>query len=1120
MRDQQVTVADVFVDLPFGQASFGSETVVQDDEQTTAELLTNGASQDHVVAHLITRFDAIATSGSVESKSLDRLRRVVLIGGPGQGKSSQEIELQNDLRFLNNRGAELGLSMPRARRWPIRIILSDLADSLARSESLSLLDYIAQSVSQKSTTPVTPLEMRRWLGTYPWLVLIDGLDEVPKTSNRQEVLKAINEFSLEVAAMQADVAVVATTRPQGYGEEFNPSVYTHLELSALPLDKALEYAKGFIAIRAGSETIGARRILERLVRASKDPTTARLFGSPLQISILTILIEKLGQVPRDRWRLFSQYYRVIQQRELEKGGELAELLQIYETDVDFIHREIGDLLQRRSAEAGANSAAISKAEFIEIISKRLHDQGHSPETVAALSAEFSRLVTDRLVFLAMINADRVGFEIRSLQEFMAGEFVTNLPEAEIVEAIQERARDPFWRNVILFSIGCIFAEKEHLKADVANLCASLDLEDRVSAVLKPGAVLALDILLDGSCHSQPRYAKPLAERAASLLEGPPNPRIKDFAKLAEGEVGGVLSARVRSKSAAPPNVWLNRALALTAFVANGSAPQVELTLLFVEAPSAAIRTLIRLAADSEDIRLDIAASERMNECSPIEFVTGGRDRYAMSGLTIDHPSVDHESAPSPFLDALRGIYGAMHFNNEIEFSAFSSDRNYLRLSLTPLAYNRSDWTTLSQVPFREPEWLLLKAIAQFCSAPSPEALAEALETLAAAAPRDRLLGASGAWVLAACVAAAEAERQLHGVEAAAAYLVSLAGLAREGELGELTDWEAAENRWREQDVVEGSVWLSAGDRPDGVPAGAPVWPQLSSEGLPAFGLNVSMQRLETDEQREEVIGQVQALLDTLDHGTEPTLGAFRLQSACFVASIMFDRVQQVSGVIEGSPARSLIFESVAWQDLVSALIRHSKMSKQLSLAWIDWLPSGLNASSQELREFLAALGASPRIRPIPETSGRDFSFVIQDADSWDRGWLQYRLMAHIDISKLCESAGRVLEVSEQMSSESGLAVTFVSFLRLATAQPEEIASGSLDDDLRRVMFNDDGSDSVDLSMLFSDFSTDVSLLTELWCRGVVLACERQPEFALPFVAGLERIGGRNRVPVKMSVSTQ
>ena len=49
------------------------------------------------------------------------------------------------------------------------------------------------------------------------LFIFDGLDEVPITSNRNDVLKEINDFiEIELKNSNADAVILCTTRQQGY----------------------------------------------------------------------------------------------------------------------------------------------------------------------------------------------------------------------------------------------------------------------------------------------------------------------------------------------------------------------------------------------------------------------------------------------------------------------------------------------------------------------------------------------------------------------------------------------------------------------------------------------------------------------------------------------------------------------------------------------------------------------------------------------------------------------------------------------------------------------------------------------------------------------------------------
>ena len=140
--------------------------------------------------------------------------RFVLIGGPGQGKTtfgqficqlyraailkgkSNRLALETRLALdvIESQCQMEAIEMPTARRFPVRIVLNEFAAALARKETTSLLSYIVERICKRTDQTISPQDFRKWLGAYPWLIVLDGLDEVPPSSNREEVLTAVNNF--------------------------------------------------------------------------------------------------------------------------------------------------------------------------------------------------------------------------------------------------------------------------------------------------------------------------------------------------------------------------------------------------------------------------------------------------------------------------------------------------------------------------------------------------------------------------------------------------------------------------------------------------------------------------------------------------------------------------------------------------------------------------------------------------------------------------------------------------------------------------------------------------------------------------------------------------------------
>ena len=288
------------------------------------------------------------------------------------------------------------------------------------------------------------------------MVILDGLDEVPATSNRDDLLQAVQGLLIDIAAVNGDVLVVATTRPQGYSQEFSPDIYQHIYLSPLSPTRAVHYGRRLSEARWGAEIDRADKVVKGLEAAVKEKTTARLMRSPLQVTIMATLIDQGGPPPQDRWPLFKQYYDVIYRRELAKPTPAAQLLRDFRPDIDDIHRTVGLLLQVNAEEAGGTESKLLPGHLESIIEDRLSAEGHEDDELTLLKGKFMDAAINRLVFLVGLEAESVGFEIRSLQEFMAAESLLSGSDVEVTHRLQSVGSISSWNNVWLFAAGHCF----------------------------------------------------------------------------------------------------------------------------------------------------------------------------------------------------------------------------------------------------------------------------------------------------------------------------------------------------------------------------------------------------------------------------------------------------------------------------------------------------------------------------------------------------------------------------------------------------------------------------------------------------------------------------------------
>lgn len=554
---ESTLLSDVFVDLPieFGP-SLGSRRIRQRELFDATNSIGNAKDKKELATASLVSY-ALENFSNVFAKARDADKvseydragsngRIVLLGGPGQGKSTlgqflvqlfqakllnapnaPELgaETINYARKLLTCASDGGIDLAFPYRIPFRISLPRFADEIVecrkKGERCSFLDYVAREISRQANETITTNNLREWLPDYAWIFVLDGLDEVPPSGERPSVLREIEALFDEIASGHSDALVVVTTRPQGYHRDLDPALWWHWELTPLPPEAALRYADKLAHIRL-TEPGRRERILQRLQEAMGSSATAQLMISPLQIAILFTLVDLKGDVPTDRWNLFDRYFVVLRDREEGKGGESGELLRQHRAAVEVIHQYTGFLLHVEAERSGGAESYLTKSQFEELVSSFLGNQGFEGATLNKLTQGLVTLATDRLVLLRTRTEDRISFDVRSLQEFMAAANSTAAKDIDVEARLRIIAARSHWRHVFQIAASRCFADtgKHHLIDLIIRLCAELDtgLDDESDRVAKSGARLAIDLLVDGLASESPKHRKLLFERALGSLD--------------------------------------------------------------------------------------------------------------------------------------------------------------------------------------------------------------------------------------------------------------------------------------------------------------------------------------------------------------------------------------------------------------------------------------------------------------------------------------------------------------------------------------------------------------------------------------------------------------------------
>lgn len=402
---------------------------------------------------------------------------------------------------------------PSCLRCPFKIVLKDFAtwikEQNEKKQSKTVLSFIKHRIEIIGDGIIEIDIIREFLCKVSTLFIFDGLDEVPVTSNRNDVLKEINDFiEIELKNQNADAVILCTTRQQGYTKEFDENTFNHFIVSELSDIDCINYLDRLLTNMETSYD-DRQAYLKTLHDAIKDDVTGRLMRTPLQATIMTILVKSGGKPSRNKYNLFKEYYDTIYKRELQK--ELLPILKDHKRNIDDIHALLGFELQVKSEGSDNPSALFESHEFQSLIRMYLKEKEEWEEIdIESFIIKITNAVTDRLVFIGEIQDNKIGFIIRSLQEYFAANYIINFGDSIVIKNITDISSSSYWRNTFLFAVSGLHNTKNHLIDQVYLQCERLNgNEDDINIpsiynTIFLGSWLALEILSEGIFSDSPK----------------------------------------------------------------------------------------------------------------------------------------------------------------------------------------------------------------------------------------------------------------------------------------------------------------------------------------------------------------------------------------------------------------------------------------------------------------------------------------------------------------------------------------------------------------------------------------------------------------------------------------
>ena len=690
-------------------------------------------------------------------------------------------------------------------RFPFRLSLNDFASALSNSPETgvsSVFSYLARQITRRTDKNITGDDLRRFLSHYPSIIIFDGLDEVPASSNRNQILEAIRDFWVDAGSSNADILSIATSRPQGYNEDFSPRYYRHCQLAELSRQLGLHFARRLVDARYGTDTDRKDKVLERLERAFESESTSRLMRSPLQLTIMTALVDRMGQPPQERWNLFKSYYDVIYQREEERNIPASDILRRYSPDINAIHHQVGLLLQIYSEQTGTTDAKLSRQKFISLVEARLREEGHEGNRLLELAQQIVEAAAERLVFLVEVEEGQVGFEIRSLQEFMAAQSLMEGTDKDVKRRLEEIAPIQFWRNVFLFAAGKCFNERQDLRDTINSICACLnELDfDEISAASLAGSNLAVALLDEGLTLSQPKYAQMIARVAARCLDSAnPNLQVR-FASVYEPQLERIYQEEISRRINSGRGIgFIGAWNCLLRLVLDDIHWAVQLANDNWPKDSEAQLEILGANLDPMNNPWTVKKATDLLRIAPLESL---RSKLVFGPAYRGYDARGLEPVDEAAFEILKPYYhhasnGVRLLNSAVTYGALVRTNGREAEHIKRLQ-NTENW---------HPSWLVYRYAGRFLESPSKVELASALQSLAESFdPNWEGRSENGMlmlpWPLLACLTVCKSSSELS----------EMAEKAWNGELGDVGDWLAAEIRWSENGITKEDLVSMTADR--------------------------------------------------------------------------------------------------------------------------------------------------------------------------------------------------------------------------------------------------------------------------------------------------------------------
>jgi hypothetical protein len=414
-------------------------------------------------------------------------------------------------------------------RLPVLVRVSEFADALLKArkngQTLALIDFLGMHTWQGESPGIQPdwlnQLIRGFLRLGRGVVLLDGMDEVTASSQRDEVVHAIEAFiadwindrgesrpgtreagwsvhRLGVPWESGGNQIVITSRIAGYHASPIAGPITHMTVQPMQRRAVEHFCDAWtLAVYRESFPDGGAAAMEDARREAEglkaeifnplSPQVWELASNPLMITILALIYRnRKGELPRQRPELYHRALEILIENWRFTDISTEEFIYVLSPLAARIHSEYATGLVRED-------------EMREIITRELAGyRGESadapPPRFVREVKSFIRRVGEDVGLLSERSTRLYGFLHLTFQEYLAGLYLVR-DRNGAGQALVDRLDQPRWREPILLALGHVSSNPDWGPEARGKLLRQiLDADDPLGDLLPRGPLLVIGAL--------------------------------------------------------------------------------------------------------------------------------------------------------------------------------------------------------------------------------------------------------------------------------------------------------------------------------------------------------------------------------------------------------------------------------------------------------------------------------------------------------------------------------------------------------------------------------------------------------------------------------------------------